>query len=76
MDGTKIRISREKKASSLAFFPRRSIQGEAKDTKSRAQKQALARLCRDELSKVESKGTEIFRSATVRSRGYTEEVRK
>lgn len=37
---------------------------------------ALARLCRDELSEVESKGTEIFRSATVRSRGYTEEVRK
>ncbi len=36
----KIRISRAEKASSLAFFPRRSILDEVKDTKSRVQKQA------------------------------------
>ncbi|WP_300904772.1 hypothetical protein [uncultured Alistipes sp.] len=36
----KIRISRVKNASSLAFFPRRSIFGAAKDTNKRGQKQA------------------------------------
>ena len=46
MDGTKIRISREKKASSLAFFPRRSIHGAAEERLSRVQSQFYSRLPR------------------------------
>ena len=46
MDGTKIRISREKKASSLAFFPRRSIQGAAEEQLSREQSKFYSRLPR------------------------------
>ena len=46
MDGTKIRISREKKASSLAFFPRRSIQGAAEERLSREQSKFYSRLPR------------------------------
>ena len=46
MGGTKIRISREKKASSLAFFPRRSIQGAAEERLSREQSKFYSRLPR------------------------------
>jgi hypothetical protein len=44
---SKIRISREKKASSLAFFPRRSIFGEVKVNKKYIRKQAALRQIED-----------------------------